>query len=180
VSVSPHILCQWSIPSLTILSSVFTACSCQQKSSHSFCSHPSKVMSSSAAGASLPPDISINDQPVALNGESPKPQEHRKLGRTASGGFKTTDGTIYVSKPFRSSTSKKLRAMVTFAPRQSHFDTNNVQSGMNEFRVSFHMRTGWALILIQTPRDSLHCFGCLFSSLWLEHTFAVSRPRVPS
>lgn len=56
--------------------------------------------------------------------------------RTQSGGFKTSEGTIYVSKPFRSKTSKKLRALVTFAPRTSVFDTNNATSGQNEFRVS--------------------------------------------
>ncbi len=55
--------------------------------------------------------------------------------RTASGGFETQDGTLYVSKPFRSRTSKKLRALITFAPRNSHFDTNNESSGSNEFRV---------------------------------------------
>ena len=57
-------------------------------------------------------------------------------GRTNSGGFKTTDGTLYVSKPFRSKSSKKLRALITFAPRKSHFDTTNESSGTNEFRVS--------------------------------------------
>lgn len=55
--------------------------------------------------------------------------------RTTSGGFKTDDGTLYVSKPFRSRKSKKLRAMVTFAPRKSHFDIGNENSGTNEFRV---------------------------------------------
>lgn len=58
------------------------------------------------------------------------------IGRTNSGGFKTTDGTLYVSKPFRSKTSKKMRALITFAPRKSHFDTTNESSGANEFRVS--------------------------------------------
>ncbi|KAJ7813644.1 MBOAT, membrane-bound O-acyltransferase family-domain-containing protein [Mycena leptocephala] len=57
--------------------------------------------------------------------------------RTASGGFSTPEGTIYISKPFRSKSSKKLRAMITFAPRQSHFDINNEQSGSNEFRGFF-------------------------------------------
>ncbi|KAJ7091421.1 MBOAT, membrane-bound O-acyltransferase family-domain-containing protein [Mycena belliarum] len=57
--------------------------------------------------------------------------------RTDSGGFATSEGTIYVSKPFRSKTSKKLRAMITFAPRQSHFDINNESSGANEFRGFF-------------------------------------------
>ncbi|KAF7356533.1 O-acyltransferase [Mycena venus] len=57
--------------------------------------------------------------------------------RTESGGFSTPEGTIYVSKPFRSKTSKKLRAMITFAPRKSHFDINNEASGANEFRGFF-------------------------------------------
>ncbi|KAJ7879907.1 MBOAT, membrane-bound O-acyltransferase family-domain-containing protein [Mycena olivaceomarginata] len=57
--------------------------------------------------------------------------------RTESGGFVTPEGTIYVSKPFRSKSSKKLRAMITFAPRKSHFDINNEASGANEFRGFF-------------------------------------------
>ncbi|KAJ7170500.1 MBOAT, membrane-bound O-acyltransferase family-domain-containing protein [Mycena crocata] len=57
--------------------------------------------------------------------------------RTNSGGFATPTGTIYVSKPFQSKSSKKLRAMITFAPRQSHFDINNKTSGANEFRGFF-------------------------------------------
>jgi sterol O-acyltransferase len=58
------------------------------------------------------------------------------IGRTSSGGFKTQEGTLYVSKPFRSQRSKKLRAMVAFMPRKSAFDTTNEMSGANEFRVS--------------------------------------------
>lgn len=57
------------------------------------------------------------------------------IGRISGGGIETTDGTLYVSKPFRSGTSKKLRAMISFVPRTSHFDTNNLSSGANEFRV---------------------------------------------
>ncbi|KAJ7255525.1 MBOAT, membrane-bound O-acyltransferase family-domain-containing protein [Mycena haematopus] len=57
--------------------------------------------------------------------------------RTESGGFSTPEGTIYVSKPFRSKSSKKLRAMITFAPRKSHFDITNEASGANEFRGFF-------------------------------------------
>ncbi|KAJ3544713.1 hypothetical protein NM688_g5710 [Phlebia brevispora] len=56
--------------------------------------------------------------------------------RTASGGIQTSQGTIYVSKPMRSS-SKKLRAMVAFTPRKSHFDLANERSGANEFRGFF-------------------------------------------
>jgi len=56
-------------------------------------------------------------------------------GRTNSGGFKTSEGTLYVSQPVRSKSSKKLRALITFAPRKSHFDTTNESSGANEFRV---------------------------------------------
>jgi sterol O-acyltransferase len=55
--------------------------------------------------------------------------------RTEDGGFTTTEGTLHVSKPFRSRSTKKLRAMITFEPRKTHFDTTNEASGTNEFRV---------------------------------------------
>jgi sterol O-acyltransferase len=55
---------------------------------------------------------------------------------TANSAFNTTEGTIYVSEPFRSKKSKKLRAMITFTPRTSAFDTTNTSSGANVFRVS--------------------------------------------
>jgi sterol O-acyltransferase len=55
--------------------------------------------------------------------------------------FATTEGTIYVSKPFRSRTTKKLRAMITFEARKTHFDTTNEASGTNEFRVR-HLHFG--------------------------------------
>jgi len=54
-----------------------------------------------------------------------------------NGSFKTADGTIRVSKPYRSRSTKKLRALVTFEPRKSAFDISNEHSGSNEFRVSF-------------------------------------------
>ena len=46
-------------------------------------------------------------------------------------------GTLYVSQPYRSSQSNKLRAMVTFAPRKSHFDISNEASTSNQFRGFF-------------------------------------------
>jgi len=70
--------------------------------------------------------------------------------RTSSGGFNTTEGTIYVSKPFRSKKSKKLRATITFTPRISAFDTTNESSGANEFRVSGPQgHSGFLLTLVQ-------------------------------
>ncbi|KAJ7066541.1 MBOAT, membrane-bound O-acyltransferase family-domain-containing protein [Mycena amicta] len=57
--------------------------------------------------------------------------------RTASGGFALDEGTYYISKPFRSRNSKKLRAMIAFAPRESHFDISNPSSAANEFRGFF-------------------------------------------
>lgn len=55
--------------------------------------------------------------------------------RKTSIDFHTPEGTVHVSKPYRSRQTKKLRAMVTFTPRKSHFDTTNERSGTNEFRV---------------------------------------------
>ncbi|KAK0202565.1 MBOAT, membrane-bound O-acyltransferase family-domain-containing protein [Desarmillaria ectypa] len=76
--------------------------------------------------------------------------------RTASGGFETQDGTLYVSKPFRSRTSKKLRALITFAPRNSHFDTNNELSGNNEFRGFFSLF--WISIFIFMVRTYINSY----------------------
>ncbi|TFY66256.1 hypothetical protein EVG20_g4836 [Dentipellis fragilis] len=42
----------------------------------------------------------------------------------------TKDGTIYVSKPYRSSYSKKLKSVVTFVPRTTLIEASN----FNEFR----------------------------------------------
>ncbi|KAG5654358.1 hypothetical protein H0H81_003816 [Sphagnurus paluster] len=56
-------------------------------------------------------------------------------GLTDNTAFKTSEGTLYVSKPYRSKSSKKLRAMITFTPRKSHFDISNESSGTNEFRI---------------------------------------------
>ncbi|THV02464.1 MBOAT-domain-containing protein [Dendrothele bispora CBS 962.96] len=76
--------------------------------------------------------------------------------RTESGGFKTSDGTLYVSKPFRSKTSKKLRALVAFAPRQSAFDINNEASTTNEFRGFFTLF--WISIFIFMVRTYILSF----------------------
>ncbi|KAJ3485280.1 hypothetical protein NLJ89_g11912 [Agrocybe chaxingu] len=66
----------------------------------------------------------------------------------ASGGFETSNGTLYVSKPYRSKTSKKLRALITFVPRKSVFDINNENSTANEFRGFFSLF--WISIFIFT------------------------------
>lgn len=58
------------------------------------------------------------------------------VARGENASFETEQGTLYVSKPYRSKTTKKLRAMVAFTPRTSHFDLSNAASGQDEFRVS--------------------------------------------
>ncbi|KNZ74514.1 putative sterol O-acyltransferase 1 [Termitomyces sp. J132] len=72
------------------------------------------------------------------------------VSRTNSGGYKTSGGTLYVSKPYRSKSSKTLRALITFAPRKSHFDSTNELSGENEFRGFFSLF--WISIFIFTVR----------------------------
>lgn len=57
------------------------------------------------------------------------------LQRNQSMDFQTLEGTVHLSKPFRSRKTKKVRTMITFTPRKSHFDTTNEHSGTNEFRV---------------------------------------------
>ncbi|KAJ3928550.1 MAG: MBOAT, membrane-bound O-acyltransferase family-domain-containing protein [Lentinula lateritia] len=79
------------------------------------------------------------------------PIDGQNTQRTISSeGFQTLDGTLYVSKPFKSKSSKKLRALITFAPRQSTFDINNERSVANEFRGFFSLF--WISIFIFTVR----------------------------
>ncbi|KAG1746524.1 MBOAT, membrane-bound O-acyltransferase family-domain-containing protein [Suillus paluster] len=84
--------------------------------------------------------------------------------RTEDGTFATTEGTLHVSKPFRSRSTKKLRAMITFEPRKTHFDTTNEASGTNEFRGFFTLF--WMslfLFTVQTYISSLEANGYALS-----------------
>ncbi|PPQ64222.1 hypothetical protein CVT24_008598 [Panaeolus cyanescens] len=78
----------------------------------------------------------------------------------ANGGFQTSTGTLYVSKPYRSKSSKRLRALITFAPRKSVFDITNEESSTNEFRGFFSLF--WISIFIfsvQTYVRSIEASG---------------------
>ncbi|KAG2338615.1 hypothetical protein BDR05DRAFT_940153 [Suillus weaverae] len=84
--------------------------------------------------------------------------------RTEDGRFATTEGTLHVSKPFRSRSTKKLRAMITFEPRKTHFDTTNEASGTNEFRGFFTLF--WMslfLFTVQTYISSVEANGYALS-----------------
>lgn len=84
--------------------------------------------------------------------------------RTEDGRFTTTEGTLHVSKPFRSRSTKKLRAMITFEPRKTHFDTTNEASGTNEFRGFFTLF--WMslfLFTVQTYVSSVEANGYALS-----------------
>ncbi|KAL6304532.1 MBOAT, membrane-bound O-acyltransferase family-domain-containing protein [Sparassis latifolia] len=63
---------------------------------------------------------------------------------------RSLEGTLYVSKPFRSSSTNNMRAVITFTPRKSHFDTTNESSGSNEFRGFFTLF--WISMFIFTVR----------------------------
>lgn len=80
--------------------------------------------------------------------------------RMEDGRFTTTEGTLHVSKPFRSRSTKKVRAMITFEPRKTHFDTTNEASGTNEFRGFFTLF--WMslfLFTVQTYVSSVEANG---------------------
>lgn len=84
--------------------------------------------------------------------------------RMEDGTFATTEGTLHVSKPFRSRSTKKLRAMITFEPRKTHFDTTNEASGTNEFRGFFTLF--WMslfLFTLQTYISSVEANGYALS-----------------
>ncbi|KAH7926040.1 MBOAT-domain-containing protein [Leucogyrophana mollusca] len=99
-------------------------------------------------------------EPKARRDVQPMPMANR----TESGGFATTEGTLYVSKPFRSKSSKKMRSMITFTPRKSHFDTTNESSGANEFRGFFTLFwISMFLFMVQTYISSFEANGYALS-----------------
>jgi hypothetical protein len=98
--------------------------------------------------------------------------------------FETANGTLYVSKPYRSRTSKRLRALISFSPRNSAFDINNESSKKNEFRVRstiifFILLTNLTFYLSGFLHSLLDVFIHLYSSkLRAQHrsTRASSQP----
>lgn len=93
--------------------------------------------------------------------------------------FKTEDGTIRVSKPYRSRRTKKLRALITFEPRKSVFDISNENSIANEFRGFFSLF--WISIFIfavQTYVRGVETIGrpldLKFASLFSRHAVALA------
>ncbi|KAI0040748.1 MBOAT-domain-containing protein [Auriscalpium vulgare] len=71
--------------------------------------------------------------------------------KVPSDAIQTKEGTFYVSKPYRSSYNKKLKAAIAFVPRRSHFDIENEQSGANEFRGFFTLF--WISLFLFTVRS---------------------------
>ncbi|KAF9647429.1 MBOAT-domain-containing protein [Thelephora ganbajun] len=97
--------------------------------------------------------------------------------RTNSGGFQSADGTFYVSKPYRSRSTKKLRATITFTSRASHFDTNNVSSGTNEFRGFFTLF--WIAIFLFMTRTYIEGIEANGTPLNLQFATLFSRHALP-
>ncbi|KDQ61746.1 hypothetical protein JAAARDRAFT_31224 [Jaapia argillacea MUCL 33604] len=94
--------------------------------------------------------------------------------RTASGGFKTNDGTLYLSKPFTSFKSKKRKAVITFVPRKSVFEKEG--TGANEFRGFFTLF--WISIFIFTVRTYIRSFETLGYPLSLAFATQFSKDAI--
>ncbi|KAF8630153.1 hypothetical protein AX15_003103 [Amanita polypyramis BW_CC] len=100
--------------------------------------------------------------------------ESNGLGQ--SGCFRTAEGTIYVSKPYRSRKTKKLRALVAFEPRKSAFDISNENSISNEFRGFFSLF--WISIFIFTIQTYIRGIETIGSPLDLKFATLFSRHAV--
>lgn len=100
-------------------------------------------------------------------------KEKGMLERKRADGFNTTEGTLSVSKPYRTKDSRKLRALITFTPRKSAFDINNEASGMNEFRVSDR---AYGSIPLSLKSDSKGFYSLFWVSifLWTVRTYITS------
>ncbi|KAI0310401.1 MBOAT, membrane-bound O-acyltransferase family-domain-containing protein [Amylostereum chailletii] len=68
----------------------------------------------------------------------------------------TNEGTLYMSKPYRSRNSKKLKTALAFVPRRSAFDISNEESSKNHFRGFFSLF--WISIFIFTMRTYIRSF----------------------
>lgn len=63
-------------------------------------------------------------------------------------------GTLSV-RPYRSSSTSKLKALVTYTPRTSGLDRNNVKAASDEFRGFYSLFwIGLALLFVRTSYDS--------------------------
>lgn len=99
------------------------------------------------------------------------------MSRTSNGGgFETSTGTLYVSKPYRSKSSKKLRALVTFTPRTSAFDRRNQESTTNEFRGFFTLF--WISIFIFAVQTYVRSFEASGMPLNLDFAAMFSRDAI--
>ena len=66
----------------------------------------------------------------------------------------TSGGTLSV-RPYRSSSTSKLKALVTFTPRASGLDRSNVKAASDEFRGFYSLFwIGLALLFVRTSYDS--------------------------
>lgn len=75
--------------------------------------------------------VTVDDTTSLLN--TPKVEKSQLISNKGTD-IATADGTIHV-QPFRRSGSKQLRALVTFTPRSSHFDSH--EAGTDQFRGFF-------------------------------------------
>jgi sterol O-acyltransferase len=89
------------------------------------------------------------------------------------------DGTIHVSEPFLTPRSKKLRALIAFTPRVSHFDSGNTHSVSNEFRGFFTLF--WISIFIvtlqsyvRTYETSGHPIALAFAAMFSQHALPLA------
>lgn len=89
------------------------------------------------------------------------------------------DGTISVSEPFLTPHSKKLKALISFTPRVSHFDPSNPRSGSNEFRGFFTLF--WISIFIvtiqsyvNTYQSSGHPIALAFATMFSKHALSLA------
>ncbi|KAF8492490.1 MBOAT, membrane-bound O-acyltransferase family-domain-containing protein [Gautieria morchelliformis] len=96
-----------------------------------------------------------------------------RIAKGKSGTLETEQGTLYVSQPYRSKSNSKLRALVAFAPRTSHFDLTNVASGRDEFRGFFTLF--WISMFILSIRIYVITFEQMGESSFLSFASMFSR-----
>ncbi|EJD07524.1 MBOAT-domain-containing protein [Fomitiporia mediterranea MF3/22] len=105
-------------------------------------------------------------------------QEPHKMQRTRSGGIQMGDGTLYVSRPFRTNGNNKSRAIISFVPRNSTFDPQNSRNP-NEFRGFYTLFwISMFLLVIQnyvvTMEKNGYPIEMAFAAMFSRHAFTLA------
>lgn len=102
-------------------------------------------------------------------GPAVTPSKSRNISKSGTT-IPTADGTIHV-QPFRRTGSKQLKALVTFVPRPSHFDSS--EAGADQFRGFFILF--WIFLFVLSVKTLVYSHETTGQPLSLQFAWLISR-----